>query len=65
MPAERTGRRQNALVPAEPPELPAQLENLFYLVWQCEKEWRLDDRIDFALRRDEAAARAARMRRPG
>lgn len=48
------------LVPAEPPDLPAQLESLLHLVWQCEKEWRLDDRIDLAFRREEAAARKRR-----
>lgn len=42
-----------------PMDLAAQLESLLHTVWQCEAEWRLDDRIDLALRRDAAARRAA------
>lgn len=52
-------------MPAERTDRPAQLENPFHLVWQCEEERRPDDRIDVALRPDEAAARAARLRRLG
>jgi hypothetical protein len=64
MPAEASSRRRNALVPADTTDLPAQLESLFHVVWQCEEEWRLDDRIDLALRRDNAVARAGKPR-PG
>ena len=63
MPAEASNPDQNALVPVESADLPSQLESLLHVVWQCEAEWRVDDRIDLALRREEAAARA--VRRPG
>ena len=33
-----------------PDDLQTQLEALFHQVWLCEAEWRLDDRIDVALR---------------
>lgn len=63
MTAETSSQPGNALVPVQPPDLPAQLESLLHLVWQCEEEWRLDDRIDLALRREAAVARAANLRR--
>lgn len=59
MSAEVNGQWPDALVPAELPDVAAQLEGLFHAVWECEKEWRLDDRIDLAVRRDKAAARPA------
>ena len=31
------------------PDLPTQLEALLDQVWDCEANWRLDDRIDLAL----------------
>jgi len=31
------------------PDLHSQLETLLHQVWECEAEWRLDDRIDLAL----------------
>ncbi len=39
------------------PDLPTQLEDIFNSVWAAEANWRLDDRIDLALkqRRDRAA----------
>lgn len=45
---------------AEPPDLASQVESLFHTVWECEEDWRLNDRIDLALRREQASARAAR-----
>lgn len=44
---------------AEPPDLPSQVEGLLHTVWECERDWRLDDRIDLALGREQASARAA------
>jgi len=32
------------------PDLQSQLEDLLSAVWAAEEEWRLDDRIDLALR---------------
>jgi hypothetical protein len=32
------------------PDLQTQLEELLSAVWEAEDEWRLDDRIDLALR---------------
>lgn len=55
---------RSVLVPADSPDMAAQLEGLFHVDWECEKEWRLDDRIDLALRRDEAAARATHGKLP-
>ena len=40
----------------EIPDLATQFESLLDAVWQCEREWRLDDRIALSLRRDEAVA---------
>ena len=34
---------------APEPDLTTQLECLLHQVWECEAEWRLDDRIDLAL----------------
>ena len=34
---------------ATEPDLDTQLETLLHQVWECEAEWRLDDRIDLAL----------------
>ena len=41
----------NARTPAEVtvPDLHTQLEALLDQVWDCEAEWRLDDKIDLAL----------------
>jgi len=33
------------------PWLRQQLEDLIVQVWKCEAEWRFDDRIDLAVRR--------------
>lgn len=44
---------------AEPPDLPPQVETLLHTVWECEQDWRLNDRIDLALGRERASARAA------
>jgi hypothetical protein len=33
-----------------------------HTVWQSEEDWRLDDRIDLAIRREEARARITRRR---
>jgi hypothetical protein len=41
------------------PDLQTQLEELLAAVWAAEEDWRLDDRIDLALklrRRDQKAA---------
>ena len=48
-------RKQTALkveVPSstEMAELETQLEDLLDVVWRCEREWRLDDRIALAVR---------------
>jgi hypothetical protein len=40
----------------EIPDLATQFESLLDVVWQCEREWRLDDRIALSLRRDQAIA---------
>ena len=40
----------------EIPDLATQFESLLDVVWQCEREWRLDDRIALSLRRDQAVA---------
>jgi len=61
---ETDGGHGGGEVRDERPDLPAQLESLFHMVWQCEEGWRLDDRIDLALRREEAVARTTRARRP-
>jgi hypothetical protein len=37
-------------------DLATQFESLLDVVWQCEQEWRLDDRIALSLRRDGAVA---------
>ena len=34
---------------APDPDLQTQLESLLHEVWECEADWRLDDRIDLAL----------------
>lgn len=34
----------------EAPDLPTQYESLLDEVWKCEAEWRLDDRIDMAMK---------------
>jgi hypothetical protein len=41
----------NARTPSEAitPDLQTQLETLLDQVWDCEAEWRLDDKIDLAL----------------
>lgn len=56
----RTGNgRSEAPAAAEPPDLPSQVESLLHTVWECEQDWRLNDRIDLALGREQASARAA------
>lgn len=36
---------------SEPPDLQTQLEAILDQVWRCEAEWRLDNRIELAVRR--------------
>jgi len=43
LPSRNPGQRNN-------PDLQTQLEELFGAVWDAEEEWRLDDRIDLALK---------------
>ena len=31
-------------------DLQTQLESLLHTVWECEREWAIDDRIDLAVR---------------
>lgn len=57
---------------AEKPDLPSQYESLLDEVWRCEADWRLDDRIDMAMKirragrgDDSSRSRGARgQRRP-
>ncbi len=44
-------RSRPRLRPREVPDLHSQLEELLSQVWDCEAEWRFDDRIDLALHR--------------
>ena len=44
----------------EVPDLHSQLEGLLDQVWNCEAEWRFDDRLDLALRRMPRAPRRGR-----
>ena len=46
-PAAEAGAVKRFLAPD--PDLNTQLESLLHQVWECEAEWRLDDRIDLAL----------------
>ena len=46
-PAVKTAAVKRFLAPE--PDLDTQLETLLHQVWECEAEWRLDDRIDLAL----------------
>jgi hypothetical protein len=46
-PAESTPAVKRFL--AAEPDLHTQLETLLHEVWECEAEWRFDDRIDLAL----------------
>ena len=46
-PAPQTPAVKRFLAPE--PDLHSQLETLLHQVWECEAEWRLDDRIDLAL----------------
>jgi hypothetical protein len=57
--------RSKALRAHDPgiPDLMTQLESLLHVVWQFESEWRLDDRINLSLSRDEAVS-ASRERGP-
>jgi hypothetical protein len=48
----------------DPPDLATQLESLLDAVWQCEKEWRLDDHIALAVRNQLASDRAQPRRPP-
>lgn len=41
----------------EVPDLAAQLESLLHTVWECEKDWALDDRIDLSLRSERVSGR--------
>lgn len=44
------GRRPARIAPeGDAPDLQSQLEALFHAVWNAERNWRLDDRIDLAL----------------
>lgn len=48
-------RKQTAPKPVVPSseelaELETQLEDLLDVVWRCEREWRLDDKIALAVR---------------
>ena len=45
--------------PPAPPDLATQLEDLVIEVWRCEADWRVDDRIDLALK---VASRGTRAR---
>jgi hypothetical protein len=47
---QRTGFREERRSEPERPDLHSQLEELRMHVWACEAEWRLDDRIDLALK---------------
>lgn len=38
-----------------PPDIQTQLEALLDQVWRCEADWRLNDRIDLAVRRARTA----------
>lgn len=64
MRAETGSRRSAALAAADPPDLASQLETLLHAVWECEEDWLLNDRIDLALRREQASARAVRTSHP-
>jgi len=39
---------------AAAPDLATQLEDILHCVWTAESNWRLDDRIDLAVRRFRA-----------
>ncbi len=40
-------RKRPALVKADPmPSLGEQLEDMLHIVWECERDWRFDDRLD-------------------
>lgn len=65
MRAKTGSGHSGALPPAEPPDLVSQLETLLHAVWECEEDARLNDRIDLALRRDQASVRAAQRSRRG
>lgn len=45
-----TGRAGQRWSLTDRPDLQSQLEDLRLHVWTCEIEWRLDDRIDLALK---------------
>ena len=40
-------------------DLQTQLESLFDSVWDCERQWALDDRIDLAVRLEAAQQRSS------
>jgi hypothetical protein len=42
--------------PREIPDLATQFESLLDVVWQCERDSRLDDRIALSVKRDQAIA---------
>lgn len=47
---KQTVRKADVPSSEEMAELETQLEDLLDLVWRCEREWRLDDRIALAAR---------------
>ena len=44
-------RTRPSIAPVKAPDLQTQLEDLLDSVWESEANWRLDDRIDLALKR--------------
>jgi hypothetical protein len=40
------------------------LEELFHVIWECEAEWRLDDKIDLAMKVGNKRAATPRRGRP-
>ena len=48
-----TTQAQAAEGTESPADLQTQLEALLHQVWLCEAEWRLDNRIELALRQDQ------------
>jgi len=48
-----------------PPDLHSQLESLFDQVWHCEAAWRFEDRLDLAIRLENALTAKCRSREPG
>lgn len=59
MRAQTENGRCDTPAATQPPDLPSQVESLLHTVWECEQDWRLNDRIDLALGRGQASARTA------